>query len=115
VYRTAVPAALDLFRRRRARREDRMAPLEDAEGAAVASPGPESDAGARELATQVDRAIETVPASRRPVLRMYLAGYSKDEIAELMGWSEAKVRNLLYRGLADLRDRLAALGIAERA
>jgi hypothetical protein len=28
-----------------------------------------------------------------------------------MGWTEAKTRNLLYRGLADLRERLAQEGI----
>jgi hypothetical protein len=28
-----------------------------------------------------------------------------------MGWSEAKTRNLLHRGLADLRERLAEMGI----
>ena len=34
-----------------------------------------------------------------------------EEIAALLGWSEAKTRNLLYRGLADLRSALAARGI----
>jgi hypothetical protein len=28
-----------------------------------------------------------------------------------MGWTEAKARNLVYRGLADLRLRLRAMGI----
>ena len=42
---------------------------------------------------------------------MYLAGYPREEIAELMGWTEGKTRNLLYRGLADLRARLTELGI----
>jgi Fe2+ transport system protein FeoA len=28
-----------------------------------------------------------------------------------MGWTEAKTRNLLYRGLDDLRRRLTAMGI----
>jgi RNA polymerase sigma-70 factor (ECF subfamily) len=42
---------------------------------------------------------------------MHLAGYAREEIAQLLGWSEAKTRNLLYRGLADLRERLTARGI----
>ena len=33
------------------------------------------------------------------------------EIAELLAWSEAKVRNLVYRGLDDLRDALRREGI----
>ena len=42
---------------------------------------------------------------------MYLKGYGREEIAALLGWSEAKTRNLLYRGLDDLRQRLIARGI----
>ena len=64
-----------------------------------------------ELAAQLAQAVEAITPSRRPVVRMYLAGYSREEVAALMGWSEAKTRNLLYRGLADLRERLADLGI----
>jgi RNA polymerase sigma-70 factor (ECF subfamily) len=46
---------------------------------------------------------------------MYLAGYSREEIADFLGWSEAKTRNLLYRGLADLRNRLTEWGIGWEA
>jgi RNA polymerase sigma-70 factor (ECF subfamily) len=42
---------------------------------------------------------------------MHLAGYERHEIAELLGWTEAKTRNLLYRGLADLRQVLDSWGI----
>jgi RNA polymerase sigma factor (sigma-70 family) len=111
VHRTAVTAVLDLFRRRRARREGEMAPLEEADRGAAPVDGPEGDVAGRELAEHVERAIETIPASRRPVVRMYLAGYAKEEIARLMEWSDAKTRNLLYRGLADLREQLTAMGI----
>ena len=115
VYRTAVSAALDLLRRRRTQRAGATVPLEEAGDAAAATPnevrGPDAELEASELAGQVARAIETIPASRRPAVRMYLAGYPREEIASLMGWSEAKTRNLLYRGLADLRERLTAMGI----
>lgn len=110
VYRTAMSAALDLLRRRRARRADRSVALE--EETAAADDAPERMVEASELGAQVARAIDDIPASRRPVVRMYLAGYPREEIASLMGWSEAKTRNLLYRGLADLRERLTGMGIA---
>jgi DNA-directed RNA polymerase specialized sigma24 family protein len=64
-----------------------------------------------ELASKVVQAIEAIPESRRPAVRMHLAGYPREEIASLMGWTEAKTRNLLYRGLADLRERLVQEGI----
>jgi RNA polymerase sigma-70 factor (ECF subfamily) len=59
----------------------------------------------------VEQAIETIPASRRPVVRMHLMGHSRDEIARVLGWSDSKTRNLLYRGLADVRERLVAQGV----
>ena len=112
VYRTAMSAALDLLRRRRARRDDRTVGIDDdQELFATAGGGPEQTVEASELTAQVARAIETIPASRRPVVRMYLVGYPREEIARLLGWSEAKTRNLLYRGLADLRERLTGMGI----
>jgi RNA polymerase sigma-70 factor (ECF subfamily) len=114
VYRTASSAALDVIRRRRSRRAAFHQSLDDGDaGVAVAAPapGPHADLEGSEVAEQVSRAIETIPASRRPVVRMYLAGYPREEIAALMGWTEGKTRNLLYRGLADLRDRLTAMGV----
>jgi RNA polymerase sigma-70 factor (ECF subfamily) len=44
---------------------------------------------------------------------MYLAGHSKEEIASLLGWTDDKTRNLLYRGLADLRAQLLSMGVGE--
>jgi DNA-directed RNA polymerase specialized sigma24 family protein len=42
---------------------------------------------------------------------MYLAGYDREEIARSLGWSVGRVRNLLSRGLADLRALLEREGI----
>ena len=123
VYRTAVSAALDLIRRRRTQRAGVTVPFEEhgdaastatvaaASGEASSGGGPDAELEASELAAQVARAIDTIPASRRPAVRMYLAGYPREEIATLMGWSEAKTRNLIYRGLADLRGRLTEWGV----
>jgi RNA polymerase sigma-70 factor (ECF subfamily) len=115
VYRAALSAAIDLLRRRRARREES---LEDDGGfdhdppAAFAAP---ASADADTLASDAGRAVEAaltmVVPSRRAVVRTYLAGYDRLEIAALFGWSEAKTRNLLYRGLDDLRRLLTAKGI----
>lgn len=111
VYRTAVSAAVDLLRRRRARRADETVALDEGGPGLASGMGPERDLEYSELSLQVARAIDEIPASRRPVVRMYLAGHPREEIANLLGWSEAKTRNLLYRGLADLRARLTELGV----
>lgn len=106
VYRTAASAALDLIRARRARRTGRdvVAPLEASLVSPMADPGVELEQ--REFDAQVLAAVERLSESRRPVVRMHLAGYEREEIARTLGWTAGKVRNLLSRGLADLRAML---------
>lgn len=111
VYRASISAALDLLRRRRTQAQELSVPLEESDHQSKHTDGPEQDIAEAELADTVAAAVETIPASRRPVVRMYLAGYPREEIAALLGWSEAKTRNLLYRGLDDLREKLKASGI----
>jgi RNA polymerase sigma factor (sigma-70 family) len=111
LHRTALSAAVDLLRRRRARRADRMVPIDDEPLEMAEAPSPEPALAESELAEQVERAVQSIQPSRRPVVRMHLMGHSRDEIARVLGWSESKTRNLLYRGLADVRERLLAEGV----
>ncbi len=113
VYRTAVSAALDLLRRRRA---GNTVPFElhEHDGAAAETKravSAEEELAESELAEQIVHVVGAIAPARRPVVRMHLAGYPREEIAELLGWTEAKTRNLLYRGLADLREGLLERGI----
>lgn len=103
VYRTAVTAALDILRARRARRtgRDAVAPLGDTLASPVVDPARALED--RELEDRVFRAVDRLAPNRRPVVRMHLAGYDREEIARALGWTVGKVRNLLSRGLADLR------------
>ena len=116
IYRTAQSAALDLLRRRRARRETPVR-ISRLTGEAVLgeSPPPDVRLEGSELAEQIGEAIDQLADSRRSVVRMYLGGYGREEIADLLGWTEPKTRNLLYRGLADLRERLTEMGIGPEA
>ncbi|HEX6598220.1 MAG TPA: sigma-70 family RNA polymerase sigma factor [Gemmatimonadaceae bacterium] len=111
VYRTATSAALDLLRRRRAHGADLTDPVNAHSGHLTSNAGATEALDAGELERQVLAALELLPLSRRMVVRMYLSGYEREEIGELLGWSEAKTRNLLYRGLVDLRAKLMKLGI----
>jgi len=112
VYRTAVTAALDLLRRRRAHAADRTDSVDDLSEHLPARQHTSGEFHAAELSAQILAAVDTLHPSRRAVVRMYLSGYEREEIAELLGWTEPKTRNLLYRGLADLRKRLTAMGIS---
>lgn len=116
VYRAALSAAIDLIRRRRARPEE---PLEDhaadAEQPAAERLQPDQALEQAELGERIQRAVSDLPEPRDVVVRLYLSGYGREEIAGLMGWTEPKVRNLLYRGLADLRAKLLSQGIGWEA
>jgi DNA-directed RNA polymerase specialized sigma24 family protein len=59
----------------------------------------------------MDRAISQLREPRREVVRMHLAGYGREEIAELLDCSEATTREALARGMADLRTTLIGMGI----
>jgi RNA polymerase sigma-70 factor (ECF subfamily) len=112
VYRTALSAAVDLLRRRRARRET-PARLDRPSGEAVLGESPPADTPLRdrELGEAIDQAIDALAPDRATAVRLHLSGYAREEIADLLGWSEPRTRHLLYRGLADLRDQLRARGI----
>jgi RNA polymerase sigma factor (sigma-70 family) len=112
VYRAAMSAALDVLRRQRARGADVTDALDDRVAHLPATGrGPLAEVEGSELGRQIAAAVDALPAPRRAVVRMYLNGYERDEIADLLGWTEAKTRNLLYRGLEQLRQGLAAMGI----
>lgn len=113
VRQVARSAAIDLFRRRRARREETLS--EESERGAMTVPTAEAQLVSAEFSASLARALEGLVSSRQGAVRMHLAGYPREEIADLMGWSEAKTRNLLYRGLEDLRERLTAMGITPEA
>jgi RNA polymerase sigma-70 factor (ECF subfamily) len=111
VYRTATSVALDLLRRRRTIRAAKSDPIHLIGDPPAAPTGAAEGLELAELGGIIDHALDGMTLARRTPVRMYLAGYSKDEIREVLGWSEARTRNLLYRGLADLRETLSRRGV----
>ena len=120
LYRVAVTATLDAVRRAVARREEQLwstvadpisAGLEDRAGAARVEPSPESQAHHRLLLAKVQAVLRRMPARKRSAVGLHIRGFTPEEIARLLGWSEARARSLVYRGLKELRAKLAAEGI----
>jgi RNA polymerase sigma factor (sigma-70 family) len=58
------------------------------------------------LREAIGKAVESLIESRRSVVKLYLFDMSIEEISRFYGWSLHKTRNLLYRGLADLKRSL---------
>jgi RNA polymerase sigma factor (sigma-70 family) len=111
IYRTAVSAALDVIKRHRATGASLDEQAERNASPASARPGPEEIAAGSHLTAQVVQVIGELSESRSLAVRLHLAGFELHEIARLSGWSPGRTRNLVYRGLAELRRRLSLRGI----
>lgn len=115
LYKIAVSASIDAVRRVKARREDQMPETTDvvphAAVRAAREPSPEWRAIASDIADKVRRVIGSLPAPRRLAVRLHVRGFTSQEIASFLGWTEPKARNLTYRGLKTVRERLAIEGV----
>lgn len=60
----------------------------------------------RLLRMVIGKALNSLLKSRQKAVRLYLLNMSIEEIAAFYGWSQDKTRNLLYRGLSDLKRNL---------
>ncbi len=115
LHRVAHSALVDEIRRRKRRPE---VPLEGAaepgeEGRSFeprAQGDPESDTSFRELGTAVRDCLAGAKRERRLAVTLYLQGHSVPEAARILGWDAKRAENLVYRGLADLRQCLMGKG-----
>jgi RNA polymerase sigma-70 factor, ECF subfamily len=122
LYRVAHSALVDEIRRRQRRREVQLDVGEpDAADAAAqghvarapeprATGDPEQDAALRELGGAVRGCLLDMKRDRRLAVTLYLQGHSVPEAARLLDWPVKRTENLVYRGLADLRQCLLAKG-----
>lgn len=60
----------------------------------------------REQRQALRSAITALPLDRRRAVQGHLAGFTVQELMDLYGWSYQRTRNLIARGMADLRGRL---------
>jgi len=111
LHKVAMSAVIDFLRRRAARREDSLEITSAHDTVPVSLQVEPVDASASTaLAHRLEVALGGMVQNRRLVVQLHLEGYERHEISSMTGWTEAKVRNLLYRGLDDLRALLRADG-----
>ena len=107
-------AAIDRLRRSRAGKRwsgEAALALEELEECASGGGDVESQTEAKELAALIGRFLRTQPETARKVfLRRYWYVESVGEIAEAFGWSESKVKSLLFRTRKSLRSYLEKEG-----
>jgi RNA polymerase sigma factor (sigma-70 family) len=114
IQRVVTSVVVDALRRRAARPEDTVEePLQSALAADEAAP---DDALARtQRAAALREALARIPQRRRHPTALLLQGFSTAEIGQLLGTTEATVRNLAYRGVDDLKALLAGAPPTERS
>lgn len=118
IYRIAFTTTIDAIRRVKSRKEEQLTTTEDStqeskepEVVIDQRPSPHEKTETKQILNQVEQILATMDQNRRSAIRLYLQGMTSFEIADVRGWSEPKARNLLYRGLKDLRAGLKAAGI----
>ena len=107
IYKAAVREAVRARRRETERRERQEAappPLK------LAGEDPHRALAAREQAQQLEACIAELSPERQLAVRAHLAGFEVAELMENYGWPYQKARNLISRGMQDLREALRRKG-----
>jgi RNA polymerase sigma-70 factor, ECF subfamily len=115
IHKAAHSALVDEIRRRKRRQEVSIeAPTEGGEEARPFEPkaqgDPESHASYRQLGVAIRACLAATTRDRRLAVTLHLQGHSVPEAARILGWDVKRTENLVYRGLADLRQCLLNKG-----
>jgi RNA polymerase sigma factor (sigma-70 family) len=114
IYRSAVRETMRVLQQEAARAQD---PIEGEEPAALRTErgDPHAALDRKEKMERIRAAIATIGPERRLAVWAHLSGFDETEIMHRYGWSYQKARNLVARGMADLRLILKENGLAPRA
>jgi RNA polymerase sigma factor (sigma-70 family) len=107
IYRCAVRETIRLLNRE----HPADALDEAAELVAGADPAPDERLEVRERSRAMADALRHLAVDRRRAVQAHLAGFSVAETMAMYGWSYQRTRNLVARGMADLRARLKERGV----
>lgn len=110
LYKVAYSVLIDEIRRERRRRETSLE--EDAVAQKViAGENPERLAASHELGRAIQDCLARLKRERRLAVTLHLLGHTVPAAARLLEWTAKRTENLVYRGLADLRECLTAKGM----
>jgi RNA polymerase sigma-70 factor (ECF subfamily) len=109
LYRIAYSVLVDEIRRVRRRRETAIED-ETVELPAVTAVTPERLTASAEIGRGIQDCLVQLNQDRRLAVTLYLQGHGVPGIAEVLEWPRKRAENLVYRGLADLRQCLVQKG-----
>jgi RNA polymerase sigma-70 factor, ECF subfamily len=115
LYKVAYSALVDEIRRVRRRREVALEAGPGADGPPrefpASSENPERSAMSGEVGRGIQSCLESLLPERRQAVALYLLGHSVQDAARILDFPFKRTENLVYRGLADLRECLAGKGL----
>lgn len=109
--RVAYSVVVDEIRRRKRRNEVGMSPSMPDRIVNSMELSPETRARGAELGKLLVEVMATLNEDRRRAVVLYLQGHSIPDAARVLGWDAKKASNAVYRGLEQLRRRLAERGL----
>jgi DNA-directed RNA polymerase specialized sigma24 family protein len=89
----------------------RVVAEETAEARPDPAPDPSHDVTRREQREHIESSLAELRPEREKAVRAHLAGFAVQEIMEMYAWPYEKARNLIARGMQDLRAALRRRGI----
>ncbi len=113
VYRIGVTTAIDALRKIKRRQEtlvEDVCQVIQQQPELITPATPDSRLETEQQLDVIQRAFSELNENRRAVVQLHLQGYTIEEIAGKLDWTEAKVRNLVYRGMDDLKHKLGSRG-----
>jgi RNA polymerase sigma factor (sigma-70 family) len=114
LYRAAVHETLRVLRKAERRGEIGLVEAAgDLSERASPVPDPEERALASERMAALRDALGGLAPERALAVRGHLRGFSVPDLMELFGWSYQKARNLVARGMSDLRSELRRRGLGD--
>ena len=106
LYRAAVRETVRVLKRELSR--EAAAPSAEGPGGGES---PFQSLAVKEQAAAVEACVAALPVDRQRAVRAHLAGFDVREVMRMHGWPYQKARNLIARGMAELRAALHDRGI----
>lgn len=110
LYKVTHSVLVDEIRRVRRRRETDLEE-EGVAPVAVTRQDPERIAASHEVGRGIQDCLSRMSRERRLAVTLYLQGHSVAEASSVLDWPAKRTENLVYRGLADLRECLVSKGM----
>ena len=92
-----------MCRKVKRKRETPLDPVEEGPNDRLEDERAGQDQAMWELGSAIRECLGTLESRRRRVVALHILGHSLPETAKHAGWRYDQVRNLLYRGLKQLR------------